>query len=529
MTIIADDKPDLTFDWSQVSNDLPPDMLDRARYAQFLTGFLVGKGKEGNYVLNINATWGAGKSWFLKRWANEIESRYPTVYIDAWKNDHSKDPFLTVVSEIQNTLIQKTDKSLLASPLMNSAWRMIKSVAPEVTKAIIKKKLGVDIEKATDWIDKEGAANIGSKIVESALKAHDDANKSISDFKSAISSWLEAVIGISKKGFHYPLFIFIDELDRCRPTFAIEMLETVKHIFDMKNVVFVIATDKEQLQHSIKAIYGDGFNSQRYLERFFQRTVTLRQMTLDTFLKEKIVNSSAFTQYCENESNFYYSINKESMIYQVTHLMVVIANSFHLDLRSASLWFERLESILQNRKSQLDLAIVATLLLLLDRYPNDYYEITGNVNKLMLRHRENAGDLHIISFIQESSRQLNSIDVTLQWPQAPYSMGDFQSNGCRFDYQVRESDCYNVKFLELLFALCHSIENNNEFNAYDVSLTLEDIYNKNQDDKPLKLRVGEWSRDFPSIILYRCAQYHRIHNISLRTYFDYCELATTLE
>lgn len=529
MTIIAEDKPELAFDWRQVSNDLPPDMLDRARYAQFLTGFLVGKGKEGNFVLNVNATWGAGKSWFLKRWASEIESCYPTVYIDAWKNDHSKDPFLTVVSEIQNTLIQKTDKSLLASPLMNSAWRMIKSVAPEVTKAIIKKKLGVDIEKATDWIDKEGAANIGSKIVESALKAHDDANKSISDFKLAISSWLEAVIGTSKKGFHYPLFIFIDELDRCRPTFAIEMLETVKHIFDMKNVVFVIATDKEQLQHSIKAIYGDGFNSQRYLERFFQRTVTLRQLTLDTFLKEKIVNSSAFNKYCEDESNFYYSISKESRIFQVTHLMVVIANSFHLDLRSASLWFERLESILQNRKSPLDLAILSSFILLLDRYQNDYYAIANDIDSLFIRQSINAIDIYSSPFSQESSSRLNCIEVDVNCPLGPYCNKEFIENRLYFSYAVKEGDSHRVTFLELLYSLCYAVLEYDKINVNDFYLKLEDIYPNHRGDDFMNLNVRGQSINFPHMILHRCAQYHRIHNIGLRTYFDYCELATSLE
>ncbi|QDE47832.1 hypothetical protein EIN43_17235 [Enterobacter hormaechei] len=65
-----------------------------------------------------------------------------------------------------------------------------------------------------------------------------------------------------------PTFIFIDELDRCRPNYAIDMLETIKHLFDINNVVFVIATDKEQLSHSICSVYGSGFDATRYLDRF---------------------------------------------------------------------------------------------------------------------------------------------------------------------------------------------------------------------------------------------------------------------
>jgi hypothetical protein len=63
--------------------------------------------------------------------------------------------------------------------------------------------------------------------------------------------------------------ILIDELDRCRPTYAIEMLEAIKHWFCVPNVVFVLAMDREQLSHSIRAVYGQGFDVDGYFLRFF--------------------------------------------------------------------------------------------------------------------------------------------------------------------------------------------------------------------------------------------------------------------
>lgn len=48
---------------------------------------------------------------------------YPTVYIDAWKNDHLQDPLLNVVGEIRSYLIAKTDKAVLDSRLIKSTWR----------------------------------------------------------------------------------------------------------------------------------------------------------------------------------------------------------------------------------------------------------------------------------------------------------------------------------------------------------------------------------------------------------------------
>ncbi|MGL6349430.1 MAG: P-loop NTPase fold protein, partial [Aeromonas sp.] len=83
---------------------LSADRLDRARYAEFLTNYLAAEGKQRNYVLNLNAEWGAGKTWFIKRWYMELKAHYPTVYIDAWQQDFSDDPLLTVISSIIDQL-----------------------------------------------------------------------------------------------------------------------------------------------------------------------------------------------------------------------------------------------------------------------------------------------------------------------------------------------------------------------------------------------------------------------------------------
>jgi len=71
-----------------------------------------------------------------------------------------------------------------------------------------------------------------------------------------------------------PVFVLIDELDRCRPPYAIAMLERIKHLFEIPDVVFVVATDSEQLVHSIRAVYGQDFSGSRYLTRFFDLSYT---------------------------------------------------------------------------------------------------------------------------------------------------------------------------------------------------------------------------------------------------------------
>ena len=66
-----------------------------------------------------------------------------------------------------------------------------------------------------------------------------------------------------------PLIVMIDELDRCRPSFAVEFLETTKHLFAVDQVVFVLAVNRKELAHAVKALYGNDFDADRYLRRFF--------------------------------------------------------------------------------------------------------------------------------------------------------------------------------------------------------------------------------------------------------------------
>ncbi|WP_421200627.1 P-loop NTPase fold protein [Aeromonas enteropelogenes] len=89
---------------------LSADRLERAQYAHFLTNYLATEGKQRNYVLNLNAEWGAGKTWFIKRWYMELKGHYPTVYIDAWQQDFSDDPLLTVISSIIDQLKEVAGK-----------------------------------------------------------------------------------------------------------------------------------------------------------------------------------------------------------------------------------------------------------------------------------------------------------------------------------------------------------------------------------------------------------------------------------
>lgn len=79
-----------------------------------------------------------------------------------------------------------------------------------------------------------------------------------------------------ESGDEKPLVFIIDELDRCRPDYAVRMLEVLKHFFVVKNIVFVCAVDKKHLEDSICGFYGsEKINASEYLRRFFDLEIGL--------------------------------------------------------------------------------------------------------------------------------------------------------------------------------------------------------------------------------------------------------------
>src|SRR6185436_1301091 len=99
---------------------------------------------------------------------------------------------------------------------------------------------------------------------EGAIEQYQRHKDEVGEFRKALQQAVEAASAGGKR-----LVFFVDELDRCRPTFAVELLERIKHLFEVQGVVFVLSVHREQLAHSLRAIYGHDFDAEGYLGRFF--------------------------------------------------------------------------------------------------------------------------------------------------------------------------------------------------------------------------------------------------------------------
>ncbi|EPX9363737.1 KAP family P-loop NTPase fold protein [Aeromonas veronii] len=339
---------------------LSADRLDRARYAEFLTNYLAAEGKQRNYVLNLNAEWGAGKTWFIKRWYMELKAHYPTVYIDAWQQDFSDDPLLTVISSIIDQLKMIAGKENPIPEGMRQRLLGLFKVGGKLALKAAIKKAGLE----EDDFSLEG--DDANQLVDALCSNQKERYESIQYLKNEIRQWVEGAVTLGKGALDYPAFILIDELDRCRPTYAVEMLETIKHIFDIKGVVFVLATDTEQLQHAIKVIYGDGFDAESYLGRFFHRRFTLGSISRRDFIQQALSDK----QLQFENINVWPGITDSQVLVSI---LTAVCDHFSLSLRKTEQVLDRtIASIVNYQGCTLNLIFLVYLFSLCEKNNEDY-------------------------------------------------------------------------------------------------------------------------------------------------------------
>lgn len=207
-------------------------------------------GRESVFLLD--GSWGSGKTTLVKAWMKHLEgskntgkSAWKTIYIDAYQNDFNDDPLLAIGEGI---LSLKGDEKKLKdlTKTFLSIWKWTRSI----TRPIIANTVpsGELMNKVLDGLD-------------GFLKERLQTNETFAD---RIQKFRRALKSLAKDG---KIVVFIDELDRCRPTYAIEMLEKVKHIFSVNGVVFVLVANGEQLCASLRKVYGGTFNAKEYLQK----------------------------------------------------------------------------------------------------------------------------------------------------------------------------------------------------------------------------------------------------------------------
>ena len=222
----------------------------------------------------LNSTWGTGKTFFMRRFCAQYckgennTSSYQAIYFNAWEDDSVSDPLLAILGQLYKCFANDKDmKGLVVDAakslpkiLANVGWKVWKEAHPVVGGVV------------------DGIASACTSRSEGVLDEYLQQVASRSQLRHGLADLANKVAADTGR----PLVFVIDELDRCRPLFAIEMLERVKHLFNVPNVVFLFGVDCEQLQKSICAVYGE-VDAANYLHRFFDIEIKLPESDLGRF------------------------------------------------------------------------------------------------------------------------------------------------------------------------------------------------------------------------------------------------------
>ena len=241
------------------------------------------------YSIAVNGEWGSGKTFFIKQvklildaynpqssldsGIREVVSKlkqddfdypesYTTVYYDAWANDNQTDPILSLIYATISS-----HQSDFEPSRRHAVGETVAAIANKITgqdvSSILSSFLGVD--RLEEVKETAGIRELVNDFVDALIQEHGNR-----------------------------LIFFIDELDRCKPDYAIRFLERIKHYFDDERVTFVFSVSLSQLQWTVKSYYGTEYNATRYLDKFFDLRLSLPRIDYDRFLRNRLeMNTTA--------------------------------------------------------------------------------------------------------------------------------------------------------------------------------------------------------------------------------------------
>lgn len=230
---------------------------------------------------------------------NSVLNNFVTVYYDAWLNDNHDDPILSLMYA---TIA--SNQSNFSEDKIRNFWNIITALAGVVTKRNFN-----DFNKA-----------LQGKDIFQDLKDADYVSKKVKEF-------IDSLIGEPNKR----LVIFIDELDRCNPDYAIRFLERIKHYFDDDRITFVFSVNLRQLQSTVKKYYGTDFEATRYLDKFFDLRCPLPAVDIEKYIRERLHFSmdTAFEYVCIETAKYFGFTLRECEHY--IRLVKIVFKSNHLD------------------------------------------------------------------------------------------------------------------------------------------------------------------------------------------------------
>lgn len=299
------------------------DLFGRKTEAELLIGYLesvtaraIVRDDLKAYTIAIDAPYGEGKSFFLRRLAKHLRINHPVAFIDAWADDLADDPLIALAATLKHALDPLIQDSTGLRDKWNASIEKMGKVAKIASRGLLKRGVGLLITaSAAEALDEiisssseivrdasaEALSEIGKGTIDSAITAYESVTPSrlmterieafeagqsaVREMKESLQALVHSLDGYTCRP---PIIIIIDELDRCRPTYAVKLLEEIKHLFDVPGLVFIFGMNRTQLAHSLSGAYGPNFNGEAYLRRFIGRHYRMSTPDLTPLLAKLI-------------------------------------------------------------------------------------------------------------------------------------------------------------------------------------------------------------------------------------------------
>ena len=247
-------------DTSEERKDSPKDIFGYAEFGGRLANIV--RNLQTPLVLALTGGWGSGKSVFVKQWAGELQKSggVPVIYFDAFANDHQENALFALAGEVMEFIGRRKK---MADKASESIGRIGKGISETL----------VECAARFATLGAVGARDVSETMKTALDKRMKDAEKE----QDVIKKFREALEKAAKElGGGQPLVFIVDELDRCRPDFALELLEKIKHLFSVPGVCFLVVTNLGKFKAVIQRAYGYNDEEARtYLDKFFHHVFPL--------------------------------------------------------------------------------------------------------------------------------------------------------------------------------------------------------------------------------------------------------------
>ena len=264
---------DLKLNEENIKYVLKNNFINRNKY---IVSFLkLINGIEENKIIALDGEWGSGKTWFVKsieylinsdvnnelnivnkEIMDNVKDNYMTFYYNAWENDDTENAMLSLIYKLINdSCMQKDETEVSAIP------RLLNTIVKFATNGAVDIKQDVFGEQ---WNNKQ---------ITDCIETSEEIKKT---FKELINNLL-----VENKN---RILIIIDEIDRCKPIFAIDLLENIKHFYDDDRVIFLVTTNNKELASSVCKVYGEKYDGDLYLDRIFDINLELPNNYIEDYI-----------------------------------------------------------------------------------------------------------------------------------------------------------------------------------------------------------------------------------------------------